>query len=95
MTCKSDISAILNDIDSLDADIRKQVEKKIKKVTDNPDIGDQKHGWPKNIRVVPVFNHRYVLAYKYFLEPECMVIFILFNHHDELYSQMDKLYRRG
>lgn len=94
MTCKSDISAILDDIDSLDADTRKQVDKKIKKVTDNPEIGDRKHGWPQNIRVVPVFNHRYVLAYRYILEPECIVTFILFNRHDELYSQMDKLYKR-
>ena len=94
MPCKEDIGAIKKDIDLLEGSTREQVNKKISKVVNDPDIGDHKHGWPVDIRVVPVLNHRYVLAYRFTREPECLVTFILLLPHDELYQKMDKMYKR-
>ncbi len=94
MTCEQDIGAIKKDIDSLERNTREQVDKKILKVVNEPDKGDHKHGWPENIRVVPVLNHRYVLAYRFTSVPKCVVTFILFLPHDELYQKMDKMYKR-
>lgn len=94
MGCKPDTGAIQDFLDSLDGSVRPQVDNKIQKITDNPEIGDRKHGWPENIRAVPVLNHRYVIAYRFTRNPECVVTFILLAPHDELYKKMDSMYRR-
>ncbi len=89
MSCNNyalDTSAIDSEISKIkDADIKDQIKKKLEKVKVNPEIGERKKHELVNEYVVKINRQRYVLFYHVDKE-KCMVIFDLFDRHDQAYK---------
>ncbi|MCL4320882.1 MAG: type II toxin-antitoxin system RelE/ParE family toxin [Candidatus Thermoplasmatota archaeon] len=90
MTCDSyyfDIFAIEPYISKIkDASIKEQVRKKLKKVLENPSIGETKSYNLTGIRAVKVNKQKIVILYKIDEKDPCKVVFVDIGSHEDVYS---------
>ncbi|MHB1902412.1 MAG: type II toxin-antitoxin system RelE family toxin [Cuniculiplasma sp.] len=69
-----------------DKSIREQIAKKIKKVKENPYIGETKSHGLRGTRAVKVNNQKIVILYRMDSKDPCNVVFISIGSHDEVYK---------
>lgn len=90
MSCENytlDLSAIEAEINKIkDKSFKEEIKKKLEKVKSNPGIGEYKRYKLSGERAVKVNHQRYVMVY-HVDEEQCMVIFDLFERHDQAYKR--------
>ena len=90
MSCENytlDLSAIESEINKIkDKSIKEEIKKKLEKVKSNPEIVEYKRYKLSGERAVKVNHQRYVMVY-HVDEEQCMVIFDLFERHDQAYMR--------
>ena len=90
MSCENytlDLSAIEAEINKIkDKSFKEEIKKKLEKVKSNPEIGEYKRYKLSGERAVKVNHQRYVMVY-HVDEEQCMVIFDLFDRHDQAYKR--------
>lgn len=88
MTCSEysiDISGIETELKKVkDTGIKDQIIKKIKKVKANPTIGEKKKYNLKDEYAVKV-NHQRMVMFYHIEEEDCIIVFDLFERHDQGY----------
>ena len=84
---KLDISAIYDKLKKIeDKNTQDQISKKFRDIMINPYSGEKKKHNLKGHYAKKIKGQRYVLLYK-IIEEDCLVIFIDFGPHDEIYKK--------